>query len=121
MPKVNNKSKRKIQKECTFLYFLAYNSHERQTIHFLKYLLLPQQYMVLRELAINDLAEYLPEYTDKKKRNQLKVKLKNPIQKLAKGQLPRENIHRLYKIIRLWASDAIQYHGLCQKTGPHTF
>lgn len=116
MPKLKTASRRKIQKECAFLFFLANNPHEKQTIHFLKYLLLPEQYTVLRELAVNDLAQNLPHYSEKKNRSKLGIKLKSPIQKLAKGDLRRENIHRLHKIIRLWASDAIQYHELCKET-----
>lgn len=120
MSKVENSSKHKIQKECAFLYFLANNPHKKQIIYFLKYLLLPQQYTVIRELAVNDLADYLPEYTSKKKRSKLKLKLKNKINKLAKGDLHPEDIHRLYEIIPVWAADAIKYHELCKETRTDT-
>ena len=105
--------KRKVQKECALLYFLAYNPHSKQSIHFLKYSLIPQQYKVLQELAVNDLAHNLPEYNQKKRKGQLHLALKIRIQRLAEGKLKREKLHHLYPIIQLWAQHALRYHDLC--------
>lgn len=113
MPKTVPTSKTKVKKECALLYFIAKNPHEKQTLQFLRYLLLPEQFIVLRELAINDLAHNIPEYNQKKKKGQLHGTLKSFIRKLAQGELNRNNIHRLYPILKIWALHALQYYGFC--------
>ena len=113
MPRSKPPQKRKVKRECAFLYFIAFNPHQKQTIQFLKYLILPEQYTVLQELAVNDLAKNIPEYTQKKRKSKLKKALKLPIQRLAEGKLKKEKIHRLYPILQLWAQHALEYHELC--------
>lgn len=113
MPGSSPTSKRKVKNECGFLYFLANNHHEKQTIQFLKYLLEPAQLTVLRELAVNDLAHNLPEYTQKKRKGELHKALRSRIRKLAQGELRKDQIHQLYPILKIWAQHALRYYGLC--------
>ena len=54
--------KNKIKNECAFLYYIGYNKDEKQTKEFLHYFTNPIQYMLLRELVVNDLAENIPDY-----------------------------------------------------------
>ena len=69
----NNKKKKKktiknkIKIECAFLYYIAYNKDGMQTKEFLRYFTNAMQYMLLRELVVNDLAENIPDYLMKKK------------------------------------------------------
>ena len=58
----DKKIRNKIKAECTFLYFLAHNPHEEQSKKILHYLITSSQYLVLRELVVNDMAQNLPEY-----------------------------------------------------------
>ena len=64
--KNKKKTKNKIKNECAFLYYIAYNKDEKQTKEFLYYFTNPMQYTLLRELVVNDLAEYIPDYNTKK-------------------------------------------------------
>ena len=113
MPKRAPTSKKKVKNECALLYFIAKNPHEKQTLQFLRYLLLPEQLTVLRELAVNDLAQNLPAYSQKKRKAELQGTFKLRIRKLAQGQLKKDNIHHLYPILKIWAQHALQYHGIC--------
>lgn len=113
MPKARRPQKRKVKRECAFLYFVAYNPHEKQSKNFLKYLLRPEQYTVLRELAVNYLANNIPNYTHKKRTAELKEHFSVHIERLAEGKLKKEKIHHLFPIIQLWAQHALKYHELC--------
>ena len=72
--KNNNKNKKKkkkmiknkIKNETAFLYCIAYNKDEKQTKEFLCYFANPMQYILLRELVVNDLAENIPDYNTTK-------------------------------------------------------
>ena len=70
--KNKKKIKNKIKNECTFLYHITYNKDEKQTKEFLCYFTNSTQYMLLRELVVNDLAENIPDYNMKIIINNLK-------------------------------------------------
>ena len=65
--------KNKIKNETAFLYYIAYNKDEKQTKEFLHYFTNPMQYILLRELVANDLAENIPDYNTTKIKNNLKT------------------------------------------------
>ena len=63
------KIKNKIKNECAFLYYIAYNKDEEQTKELLPYFTNSMQYMLLRELVVNNLAENIPDYNMTKIKN----------------------------------------------------
>ena len=87
----NRKNKKKIKSKrknkCTFLYYIAYNKDEKQTKEFLCYFTNLMQYMLLRELVVNDLAENIPDYNMKKIKNNFKTSMKYCIKCLAHREL----------------------------------
>lgn len=106
------KSTRKIRDERGFLFFLLHNPHPKQTRHFLTRLLRPEQYTVLRELAVNDLAHNLPSYDQQKKKRELSQKNILRIRSLAQGKLKRQHLHHLLPLLRIWARHSLAYYGL---------
>ena len=107
--------KTKLKKETAFLYFLAHNPHRLQNKKFLSSLLLPSQYSVLREVAVNELAGNLPETgkSRNKKKKHLKTAGRARLTKLAKGELVKSNLHHLLNLIRILALETLTYHDLC--------
>ncbi len=103
----------KVKSESALLYFIAHNPHPQQTKKLLETLLLPEQYTVLREIAINDLANNLPAYGALKKKQGLRTELKARFQRLAQGVLKKRNLRHVYPLLKLLAGDALTYHGLC--------
>ena len=93
-----------LKKEYPFLYFLGHNKHEKQMKKVLQYLVTPSQYMLLRELAINELARNLC-IMDKK--TKLRRKLKNKLLSLANGKYKKQQLHLLYPILQLLAFDVM--------------
>ena len=79
--------KNKIKNETAFLYYIAYNKDEKQTKEFLHYFTNPMQYILLRELVVNDLAENISDYYMTKIKNNLKKSMKYRIKHLAHGEL----------------------------------
>ncbi len=82
----------KVNSESALLYFIAHNPHPQQTKKLLETLLLPEQYTVLREIAINDLANNLLAYGALKKKQGLRTELKACFQRLAQGVLKKRNL-----------------------------
>lgn len=111
--KTGPKDRNKLKKEKAFLYFLAYNHDERQMKKFLSELINATQYLVLRELAINELADNIPIYDSKKKKKQLKLETKTRFLKLSRGELHKSKLPHLYDFIKLLARHTIDYHDLC--------
>ena len=109
--------KTKLKKETAFLYFLAHNPHPLQTKKFLSSLLVPSQYSVLREVAVNELAGNLPETGKsshkKKQKKDAKTAGRARLTKLAKGELVKSNLHHLADLIRILAEETLTYHDLC--------
>ena len=103
--------KTKLKREKAFLHFLAVNPHDNQNRKFLSTLLLPSQYAVLREIAVNELAGNLPE-TGKSNR-ELKKTHRARLNKLAKGELKKSNLHHIFDLIRILAQSTVRYHDLC--------
>ena len=103
----------KLKKETAFLYFLAHNPHHSQSKKFLSSLLLPSQYTLLREIAVNELAGNIPPIGKTKKKSRLKQAAKSRLKKLAKGELNRSNLHHLLDLIRILAEHTVTYHDLC--------
>lgn len=103
----------KLKKEKAFLYFLANNPHEAQSRKFLSSLLLPSQYTVLREIAVNEIAGNIPELRKSKTKKRLKQLAKARLTKLAKGELLKSNLHHIFDLIRLLAENTLTYHDLC--------
>ena len=113
----NNKNKKKkkkmiknkIKNETAFLYYIAYNKDEKQTKEFLLYFINPMQYILLRELVVNDLAENIPDYNKTKIKNNLKKSMKYHIEHLAHGELKKHNLHNIYPFIKILAKNVLQY------------
>ena len=103
----------KLKKERAFLYFLANNPHQAQNRKFLSSLLLPSQYTVLREIAVNEIAGNIPELGKSKTKKKLKNVAKSRLTKLAKGELLKSNLHHILDLIRLLAEQTLTYHDLC--------
>ena len=59
------------------------------------------QYMHLRELVVNDLAENIPDYHTKKIKNNFKKTMKYCIERLACGELKKHNLHNIYPFIKI--------------------
>ena len=78
----------------------------------MQHLLMAPQYRVLQELAVNELAQNLPAYDQKKKKHQLQKALQRSIRRLAQGKLSTHTLQRLYPLLRIWARHALKYHGL---------
>lgn len=111
--KKKNIDKSKLKREKAFLYFLAYNPHSIQIKKFISSLLIPDQYTVLREIAVNELAGNIPSLDKKKEKVLLKKSAKVRLTKLAKGELRKSNIHHIVAILRLLARHTVDYHDLC--------
>ena len=110
---VQNTDRNKLKKEAAFLYFLAHNSHEGQTKKFLSSLLLPSQYTVLQEIAVNEVAGNLPPIGKRKRKRALEKVAKTRLGKLAKGKLLKSNLHHLLDLLRILADHTVTYHDLC--------
>ena len=91
-----------LKKEYLSYTFLGHNKHEKQMKKVLQYLVTPSQYMLLRELAINELAGNL-HMMDKK--TKLRKKFKNKLLSLANGKYKKQQLHLLYRILQLLAFD----------------
>ena len=74
------------------------------------YLLTSSQYLVLRELVVNDMAQNLPEYG--KKKLSLCKALKSHLQRLAGGKLKKHNLHHLYHYFKILALDILKHYDL---------
>ena len=111
----------KLKREYPFLYFLANNENTQQTRDVLTLDATKHQYIVLRELAINELANNIPGYTQPKIKKELKKKNLIRLKKLAQGVIKYRNLGGLLPLLRLIAQDAIIHHDLKgQKTGHRT-
>ena len=66
----------KLKGECGFLHFLTHSKNIAQSKKILCQLLSKHQYIILRELVINDLADNLPTYGSNKKKAELRKSLK---------------------------------------------
>ena len=93
--------KNKIKNECAFLYYIGYIKDEKQTKQFLCYFTNPMQYMLLRELVVNDLAENIPDYNMTKIKNIFKKSMKYRIKHLAHRELKKHNLHSIYPFIKI--------------------
>ena len=104
--------KNKIKYETAFLYYIAYNKDEKQTKEFLCYFTNPMQYILLRELVVNDLAENILDYNTTKIKNNLKKSMKYCTECLARGELKKHNLHNIYPFIKILAKNVLQYNEL---------
>ena len=105
--KNKKKIKNKIKNECTFLYYIAYNIDEKQTKEFLHYFTNSMQYLLLRELVVNDLAENIPDYNTKEVKNNFKKSMKYRIECLAHGELKKHNLHNIYPFIKILTKNVL--------------
>ena len=99
--------KNKIKNECAFLYYVGYNKDEKQTKEFLCYFTNPMQYIPLRELVVNVLAENIPDYNMTKIKNNLKKSMKYHIERLAHGELKKHNLHNIYPLIKILTKNVL--------------
>ena len=76
----------KLKQECRFLHYLTHSKNIPQSKNCLRQLLSRNQYTVLRELVVNDLASNLPTYGSTQKKAKLRKSLKRRLEHLAKGQ-----------------------------------
>ena len=106
------KMKNKTKNECTFLYYIAYNKDKKQTKEFLHYFTNSMQYMLLRELVVNDLAENIPDYNTTKIKNNFKKSMKYCIECLACGELKKHNLHNIYPFIKILTKNVLRYNEL---------
>ena len=111
-PKTGKGDIRKLKAQYPFLYFVAHNGCAQQTKDVLCLDLTKEQYTVLRELAVNELANNLPSYSTPKKKKELKTKNIVRLKKLAGGHLRHKNLAPLFPLLRLICSDAIAHHDL---------
>lgn len=107
------KNTRKLKQECGFIYYIAHNPHVDQSKNFLKNSIKPSQYLVLRELAVNELAQNIPLEGGKKRRVALLRQHRQRLKRLAEGKLRKRNLHHVYPLIRLLCQRVLDYHGLC--------
>ena len=109
--KKKKKNTRKISQHRVFLNFLANNPNVEQTKHFMTQLLTHEQFLVLRELVVNELANNIPDFTHKRIKSELKHRLKTRMQRLARGELKKQNLHYLYPLLKILAHNALRHHG----------
>ena len=109
--KKKKKKKNKLKTESALLYFLAHNPHTSQTKKFLKSALNKEQYTVLREIAVNELANNLPDYSKSRKE---KVKKENitRLRRLAQGQLKKANLVHLYHLLKILCTNVLHHHDI---------
>ena len=116
--KTRTTDRRKLIRQYPFLYFLAYNDNLRQARDVLTLDTTKEQYTLLRELAVNELANNLPAYHTPKRKKELKDKNLVRLKQLAKGILKYHNLGPLYPLIRIICQDTIIHHGIeGQKAG----
>ena len=77
----------------------------------LHYLITSSQYLVLRELVVNDMAQNLPKYG--KNKLSLHKTLKSHLQRLVSGKFKKHNLHHLYHYLKILASDILKHYDLC--------
>ena len=94
-----------------FIFFLAHNPHEEQSKKILHYLITSSQYLVLRELVVNDMAQNLPKYG--KNKLSLHKTLKSHLQRLASGKFKKHNLHHLYHYLKILTLDGLKHYDLC--------
>lgn len=106
-------TKNKLKTESALLYFLAYNPDSSQTKKFLKSALNRDQYTVLREIAVNELANNLPDYSRGSKE---KVKRENiaRLRRLAQGLLKKNNLVHIYNLLKILCTNVLHYHDIIQ-------
>ena len=90
---------------------LAHNPHGEQSKKILHYLITSSQYLVLRELVVNDMAQNLPKYG--KKKLSLCKTLKSNLQRLAGGKFKKHNLHHLYHYLKILVSDVLKHYDFC--------
>lgn len=108
-----------LKKEYPFLYFLAHNPHFKQVKKVVCTLLQAEQVKLLRELAVNELANNIPAYSTPKKKQQLKVKYIRKLKKLARGDLKKHNLGTILDLLQIVTRDALAHHGLSSKAVGH--
>ena len=101
----------KVKKERAFLTFLATNPHVDQVKKFLKSSLKVSQYLLLRELAINELAGNIPLF-GQRHLGALRKESKCRLKRLADGTLSVNSLHLLYPILRILSLHALRHHDL---------
>ena len=84
-----------------------YNKDEKQTKEFLHYFTNSTQYTLLRELAVNDSEENIPDYNMKKIKNNFKKFMKYCIERLAHGELKKHNLHNIYPFIKILTKNVL--------------
>ena len=65
------------------------------------------QYMLLRELVVNNLAENIPDYNMAKIKNNFKKSMKYCIERLAHGELKKHNLCNIYPFIKILAKNVL--------------
>lgn len=104
--------KKKLKREYPFLNFVANNPHPNQLKRFLCLDLIPEQYTVLKEIAVNELANNLPTYSGKKRKDHLKTVHIQRLRKLARGALKRTNLKGIIELVQILCRDVIAHHDL---------
>lgn len=71
------------------------------------------QYTVLREIAVNELANNLPDYSRGSKE---KVKRENiaRLRRLAQGLLKKNNLVHIYNLLKILCTNVLHYHDIIQ-------
>ena len=70
------------------------------------------QYMLLRELVVNDLEENIPDYNMTKIKNNFKKPMKYCIERLACEELKKHNLHNIYPFIKILTKNVLRYNEL---------
>lgn len=110
---------RKLKAQYPFLYFVAHNSSVQQTKDVLILDITKEQYTLLRELAVNEIANNLPAYHTPKKKKELKSRGIIRLKRLAAGKLKQRNLGPLFPLLRIICQDVIVHHGLESKKAGH--
>ena len=103
------------------MYFVAFNQNLAQTKKLLSLDLTRNQYTLLRELSVNEIAKNLPSYSNTKAKSELKKRHLQRLKKLARGHLKPNNLTILFPLLRLIVRDALIHNGYeSKKTGHHS-
>ena len=104
----------RVKKEKGFLCFIAFNENEKQSKKNLRNIITKDQYMVLREVVINNLSNNLCMVSKKSKHQEdLEKTHAARLKKLSKGKLNKKHLVKIFSIVKILAKLALKHHDLC--------
>ena len=107
------RDRNKLRKERAFLFFIAHNPHYLQNKKFLSQFILPLQMLVLREIAMNELAKNIPTCDRPKKKRDAMENICKCLIRLSHGEMDKRNLYHHLDTIQILAAHVIEHNELC--------